>query len=91
VEFKLDVTLGPTIDLIELYGEVDLLQLGSGRRGTVARVLHGSTGDALMRNASCPVRSFPASEWRTTAALPRPPGLVLEARGAPATIADAVA
>jgi len=26
---------------------VDLLRLGSGRRGTVARVLQGSTGDAL--------------------------------------------
>jgi len=59
-DFELDVTFGPPTDsLIELSGEVDLLLLGSGRRGTVARVLHDSTGEALMGNASCPVMVVP--------------------------------
>ena len=59
-DFELDVTFGPPGDgLIELCGEVDLLLLGSGRWGTVARVLRDSTGEALMGNASCPVMFVP--------------------------------
>ena len=59
-DFELDVTFGPPADsLIELCGEIDLLLIGSGRWGTVARVVRDSTGEALMRNANCPVMVVP--------------------------------
>ena len=40
-------------------GEIMLVAVGSGRRGTVAPVLHDSTGEALMANASSPVMVVP--------------------------------
>ncbi len=69
-DFELDVTFGPPADsLIALCGEIDLLLIGSGRWGTVARVLRDSTGEALMRNANCPVMVVP----RPRATPDRPP------------------
>ena len=49
----------PADALIELSASVDLLVIGSRRWGTTARVLLGSTGEALMRGASCPVLVVP--------------------------------
>ncbi len=49
----------PARALGELCDEVDLLVIGSRRWGAVARVLLGSTGEALMRDASCPVLVVP--------------------------------
>ena len=49
----------PADALIELSAGVDLLVIGSRRWGTTARVLLGSTGEALMRGASCPVLVVP--------------------------------
>jgi len=41
--------------LVELGDEVDLLVIGSRRWGAVARVLLGTTGEALMHNVGCPI------------------------------------
>jgi len=51
----------PAQVLRELCDDVDLLVIGSRRWGAVARVLLGSTGEALMRDASCPVLVVPTS------------------------------
>ena len=48
--------------LRELCDAVDLLVIGSRRWGAVARVLLGSTGEALLRDASCPVLVVPTPE-----------------------------
>jgi nucleotide-binding universal stress UspA family protein len=45
--------------LLALSGEVDLLLIGSRRWGPGARVLLGSTGEALMQAAACPVLAIP--------------------------------
>lgn len=45
--------------LLALSGEVDLLLIGSRRWGAGARVLLGSTGEALMQAAACPVLAVP--------------------------------
>ena len=41
--------------LAELSAEVDLLVIGSSRRGKVGRVLLGSTSETLSREAACPL------------------------------------
>jgi nucleotide-binding universal stress UspA family protein len=41
--------------LAELSSEVDLLIVGSSRRGAIGRVVLGSTSEALSREASCPL------------------------------------
>jgi nucleotide-binding universal stress UspA family protein len=53
----------PADSLLELSGNVDLLLIGSRRWGPMARVILGSTGEALLHDAACPV-----------VAVPRPPG-----------------
>jgi nucleotide-binding universal stress UspA family protein len=46
--------------LAELSSEVDLLVVGSSRRGAIGRVLLGSTSEQLSREASCPLLVVPA-------------------------------
>jgi nucleotide-binding universal stress UspA family protein len=48
--------------LTALSSEVDLLVVGSSRRGTIGRVLLGSTSEQLSREASCPLLVAPAPE-----------------------------
>jgi nucleotide-binding universal stress UspA family protein len=57
---------GPADVLMELSGHVDLLVIGSRRWGTVARVLLGTTGEALMHDAACPILVAPRSARRTS-------------------------
>ena len=45
--------------LLELCPEVDLLVIGSRRWGAVARLMLGSTGEALLHDGSCPVLVVP--------------------------------
>jgi nucleotide-binding universal stress UspA family protein len=56
-----DVSRGRPVDrLSELCADVDLLVIGSRRWGAVARLLLGSTGEALLQGAaSCPVLIVP--------------------------------
>ena len=49
----------PADALLALSGEVDLLVIGSRRWGPAARVLLGSTGEALLHDAACPVLAVP--------------------------------
>jgi nucleotide-binding universal stress UspA family protein len=49
----------PADALLALCDEVDLLVVGSRRWGPVARVALGSTGEALMHDATCPVLIVP--------------------------------
>jgi nucleotide-binding universal stress UspA family protein len=59
-DVNVEVLRGAPADaLAELCGQVDLLVIGSRRWGAVSRVLLGSTGEALMRGASCPVLVAP--------------------------------
>jgi nucleotide-binding universal stress UspA family protein len=51
----------PADALLALSRDVDLLVIGSRRWGPVARVLLGSTGEALMHDADCPVLAVPRS------------------------------
>jgi nucleotide-binding universal stress UspA family protein len=54
------VTTGKPADaLLELSEAVDLLVIGSRRWGAVTRVLLGSTGEALLHDAACPVLVVP--------------------------------
>jgi nucleotide-binding universal stress UspA family protein len=46
--------------LAELSSEVDLLVVGSSRRGAFGRVLLGSTSERLSREAACPLLVVPA-------------------------------
>jgi nucleotide-binding universal stress UspA family protein len=64
VAAEIEVLQGaPAEVLIQLSGDADLLVIGSRRWGTAARVLLGTTGEALMHDASCPVLVVPrASE-----------------------------
>lgn len=48
--------------LAELSSEVDLLVVGSSRRGALGRVLLGSTSERLSRQAACPLLVVPAPE-----------------------------
>jgi len=57
---KADVLRGrPANALLELCRDVDLLVIGSRRWGLAARVLLGSTGEALLHDASCPILVVP--------------------------------
>lgn len=49
----------PAQVLLALSREVDLLVIGSRRWGPAARVLLGSTGEALLHDAACPVLTVP--------------------------------
>jgi nucleotide-binding universal stress UspA family protein len=49
----------PSQLLLELSATIDLLVIGSRRWGAAARVLLGTTGEALMHEASCPVLVAP--------------------------------
>lgn len=49
----------PADALLSMSSEVDLLVIGSRRWGPVARVLLGSTGEALLHDAACPVVAVP--------------------------------
>jgi nucleotide-binding universal stress UspA family protein len=49
----------PAKALLALSGHVDVLVVGSRRWGPVARVLLGSTGEALLHDAACPVIVVP--------------------------------
>ena len=58
-----DVLRGrPANALLELSGKVDLLVVGSRRWGPTARLVLGSTGEALMHDASCAVLAVPRPE-----------------------------
>jgi nucleotide-binding universal stress UspA family protein len=60
-----DVDVGrgsPVEALIEVSDIVDLFVIGSRRWGTAARVLLGSTGEALMHSARCPILVVPRPE-----------------------------
>jgi len=60
---EVDVRRGRPADaLTELCKHVDLLVIGSRRWGGAARVLLGSTGEALMHGASAPVLVVPRPE-----------------------------
>jgi nucleotide-binding universal stress UspA family protein len=55
-----DVRRGRPADaLLELSESVDLLLIGSRRWGPLARVILGTTGEALLHDASCPVLVAP--------------------------------
>jgi nucleotide-binding universal stress UspA family protein len=49
----------PADSLLSVSEEVDLLVIGSRRWGAVDRLLLGSTGEALMHDAACPVLAVP--------------------------------
>ena len=49
----------PAGALLALCETVDLLVIGSRRWGPTARLLLGSTGEALMHDAACPVLAVP--------------------------------
>ena len=49
----------PADALLALAESVDLLVVGSRRWGPTARVLMGSTGEALLHDAACPVLAVP--------------------------------
>jgi nucleotide-binding universal stress UspA family protein len=55
-----DVLRGRPADaLLKLSGAVDLLVIGSRRWGLVARLLFGSTGEAMAHDAACPLLVVP--------------------------------
>jgi nucleotide-binding universal stress UspA family protein len=57
---KVAVSRGrPSDALLELSETVDLLLIGSRRWGPSARLLLGSTGEALMHGSACPVLAVP--------------------------------
>jgi nucleotide-binding universal stress UspA family protein len=61
-EAEIQVLPGAPPDvLMELADDVDLLVIGSRRWGAVARVLLGTTGEALMHDAACPIVVAPRS------------------------------
>ena len=67
---EVDVLRGhPAAALAQLGDRADLLVIGSRRWGAAARVLLGSTGEALMHDARCPVMVVPRP-----ADTPSPPG-----------------
>jgi nucleotide-binding universal stress UspA family protein len=49
----------PASALLDVSEDIDLLVIGSRRWGRGARVLLGSTGEALMHDAACPVLAVP--------------------------------
>jgi nucleotide-binding universal stress UspA family protein len=71
-EFTVEAGVGAPADtLIALSGEVDLLVIGSRRWGPALRVLLGSTGEELMRDARCSVMVVPCpSRWAGSSGTP---------------------
>ena len=60
VNLEVGVALGRPADaLLALSERVDLLVIGSRRWGPAARLLLGSTGEALMHDSACPVLAVP--------------------------------
>ena len=60
VDARVEVTRGRPADaLLELSDDVDLLVIGSRRWGAANRLLLGSTGEAVMHDARCPVLAVP--------------------------------
>jgi nucleotide-binding universal stress UspA family protein len=60
VEAQTDILRGRPADaLLELSERVDLLVIGSRHWGPVARLLLGSTGEALAHDAACPLMVVP--------------------------------
>jgi nucleotide-binding universal stress UspA family protein len=51
----------PADALLEMSTRVDLMVIGSRRWGAVARLLLGTTGEALLHDAQCPVLVVPRS------------------------------
>jgi nucleotide-binding universal stress UspA family protein len=63
VDARVEVISGHPADaLLELSEEVDLLVVGSRRWGAVARLLLGSTGEALVHGAVCPILIVPRTD-----------------------------
>ena len=59
---SIDIARGRPADaLLELSEKVDLLVIGSRRWGPMTRLLLGSTGEALLHDAACPVLVVPRS------------------------------
>ena len=59
-EVRVEVTRGrPASALLGMSKDIDLLIIGSRRWGPVSRLLLGSTGEALMHGAACPVLAVP--------------------------------
>ena len=59
-DVAVEVSRGRPADaLMELSEQADLLVIGSRRWGVATRVLLGSTGEALLHDASCPVLVVP--------------------------------
>jgi len=56
----------PADALLEFSEAVDLLVMGSRRWGPVARLLLGTTGEALMHDAACPVLVVPRPKDAST-------------------------
>ncbi len=57
---NVEVSRGRPADaLLALSRDVDLIVIGSRRWGPTTRVLLGSTGEALMHNAACPIVAVP--------------------------------
>jgi nucleotide-binding universal stress UspA family protein len=52
----------PASVLLELCADVDLLVIGSRRWGAVARLVLGSTGEALVHDATCPLLVVPRAQ-----------------------------
>ena len=72
---EVEVARGRPADrLAELGDKVDLLVIGSRRWGATARVLLGSTGEALMHDARCPIMVVPRPETENCAPRADSPG-----------------
>lgn len=57
---EIEVTRGRPADaLLDLSASVDLIVIGSRRWGPVARLLLGSTGEALLHDGTCPILIAP--------------------------------
>lgn len=60
VDARVEAMTGrPAALLLELAEDVDLLVIGSRRWGAIARLVLGSTGEALVQDASCPLLVVP--------------------------------
>jgi len=67
VKFDAEAVSGRPADaLLSLSDEVDLMVVGSRRWGPTKRVLLGSTGEALVHDAACPVVAVPRPASRTS-------------------------
>ena len=71
---EVEVARGRPADALAALGDqVDLLVIGSRRWGAVARVLLGSTGEALMHDARCPIMVVPRPAAENDASGPASP------------------